>query len=123
MGCTSPSSGLPISYGAPQAVATSPSPVPSTTTPASITTGPDLVSNTTRRPEPSSSGSVPEANEWNSIRTPDSSAISSRDNLNSSGSKGTVYPVRGEGARQPPRPMSRSSRAHSTPATTGSPSP
>ncbi|CAM5278429.1 hypothetical protein SVIOM74S_01681 [Streptomyces violarus] len=121
IGCTSPSSGRPISYGAPQAAATSPSPVPSTTTSASITTGPDLVSNTTR--QPSSRRSAVEAKAWNSIRTPASSIISSRTSLKSSGSKGTVYPVLGEGFRQPPRPMSRSSSRHSTPWTTGSPSP
>ncbi|CAM5229032.1 hypothetical protein SGLAM104S_06357 [Streptomyces glaucescens] len=79
IGWTSPSCGRPISYGAPQAVATSPSPVPSTTTSASITTGPDLVSNTTR--QPSSRGSAVEAKEWNSRRTPASSSRSSRTSL------------------------------------------
>src|SRR3954470_15294945 len=121
MGCTSPSLSRPISNGAPAAAATSPSPVQSTVTRAVTTTGPDLVSNTTSPARPGVR--TPLAKACSTYRTPAPSSRSRATCLKTSGSKGTVYPVSGDGSNAPSAWTSRSMTSMCLPATTGSPSP
>src|SRR3954454_24892333 len=121
MGWTSPSLSRPISNGAPAAAATSPSPVQSTVTRAVTTTGPDLVSNTTSPARPGVR--TPLAKACSMYRTPAPSSRSRATCLKTSGSKGTVYPVSGDGSNAPSACTSRSMTSMCLPATTGSPSP
>src|SRR4051812_27456517 len=121
IGCTSPSLSRPISNGAPAAAATSPSPVQSTVTRAVTTTGPDLVSNTTSPARPGVR--TPLAKACSRYRTPAPSSRSRATCLKTSGSKGTVYPVSGDGSNAPSACTSRSMTSMCLPATTGSPSP
>src|SRR4051794_30545174 len=99
----------------------SPSPVQSTVTRAVTTTGPDLFSNTTSPARPGVRN--PLAKACSTYRTPAPSSRSRATCLKTSGSKGTVYPVSGDGSNAPSACTSRSMTSMCLPATTGSPSP